>query len=146
MVLILLLISQRWSNGHMKKRLCWAHKHANWTVEQWSSVIWSDESRFTVADNHSGTRIIRKVGERYEAKHIVTTKMYGGGGVMIWNCFHVIGFGPLVLVDGTVDQDKYINISAQSFHTWFAQFCQQEDRDFIFQEDRASCHTNGYAK
>ncbi|KAG1177774.1 hypothetical protein G6F70_001497 [Rhizopus microsporus] len=130
----------------MKKRLCWAHKHANWTVEQWSSVIWSDESRFTVADNHSGTRIIRKVGERYEAKHIVPTKMYGGGGVMIWNCFHVIGFGPLVLVDGTVDQDKYINISAQSFHTWFAQFCQQEDRDFIFQEDRASCHTNGYAK
>ncbi|ORE06451.1 hypothetical protein BCV72DRAFT_207376, partial [Rhizopus microsporus var. microsporus] len=31
-------------------------------------------------------------------------------------CFHANGFGPLVLVDGTVDQDKYINILAQNFH------------------------------
>ena len=85
MVLIFLLISQRWTNGHMNKRLRWAHKHANWMVEQWSSVIWSDESRFTVTGNHGGARIIIKVGERYEAKHIVPTKMYRGGGVMIWS-------------------------------------------------------------
>ncbi|ORE04576.1 hypothetical protein BCV72DRAFT_312540, partial [Rhizopus microsporus var. microsporus] len=37
-------------------------------------------------------------------------------GVIIWSCFHANGFGPLVSVDGTVDQDKYINILAQSFH------------------------------
>ena len=57
---------------------------------------------------------------------------------MVWSCFHANGFGPLVLVDGTVDQDKYINILAQNFHTWFAQLCQQEDRDFTFQENGAS--------
>ena len=106
MVLILLLISQRWTNGHIKKRLRWAHKHVNWTVEQWSSVIWSDESWFTVTGNDGGARIIRKVDKRYEAKHIVPTKKYGGGEVMIWSCFHANGFGPLVLVDGTVYQDK----------------------------------------
>ena len=50
------------------------------------------------------------------------------------------------MVDGTVDQDKYINILAQNFHPWFAQLCQQENRDFIFQEDGASCHTGGYAR
>ncbi|KAG1176853.1 hypothetical protein G6F70_003066 [Rhizopus microsporus] len=91
----------------MKKRLRWAHKHANWTVEQWSSVIWSDKSRFTVTGNHGDARVIRKVGERYEAKHTVPTK---------------------------------------NFHTWFAQLCQQENRDFIFQKDGASCHTGGYAR
>ena len=67
---------------------------------------------FTVTGNDGGARIIRKVGEQYEAKHIVPTKKYGDGGVMIWNCFHANGFGPLILVDGTVDQDKYINILA----------------------------------
>ncbi|CEG66640.1 hypothetical protein RMATCC62417_03183 [Rhizopus microsporus] len=93
-----------------------------------------------------GVRVIRKVGERYDTKHIVPTKKYGGGGVMICSCFHANGFDPLVLVDGTGDQDKYINILAQSFHPWLAQLCQQEDRDFILQEDGASCHTGGYAR
>ncbi|KAG1179208.1 hypothetical protein G6F70_000295 [Rhizopus microsporus] len=65
---------------------------------------------------------------------------------MIWSCFHANGFGPLVLVDGTVDQDKYINILAQSFHPWFAQLFQQEERNFILQEDGASCHTGGYVR
>ncbi|CEG67884.1 hypothetical protein RMATCC62417_04240 [Rhizopus microsporus] len=130
----------------MKKRLRWAHKHANWTVEQWPSVIWSDESRFTVTGNDGDAKVIRKVGERNDTKYIVPTKKYEGGRVMIWSCFHANGFDPLVLVDGTVDQNKYINILAQSFHPWFAQLCQQEDRDFIFQEDGASCHTDGYAK
>ncbi|CEG67670.1 hypothetical protein RMATCC62417_04067 [Rhizopus microsporus] len=45
---------------HMKKRLRRAHEHVNWTVEQWSSVIWSDESRFTVTGNDCGARVIRK--------------------------------------------------------------------------------------
>ncbi|KAG1206581.1 hypothetical protein G6F68_008551 [Rhizopus microsporus] len=129
----------------MKKRLRWAHEYANWTIEQWSSIIWSDESRFTVTGNDGSARI-RKVSERYATKHIVPTKKYGGGGVMIWSCFHANDFGPLVLADDTVDQDKYINILAQSFHPWFAQLCQQEDRDFIFQEDGAICHTGGYAR
>ncbi|KAG1178523.1 hypothetical protein G6F70_001687 [Rhizopus microsporus] len=124
----------------------WAHKHVNWTVEQWSSVIWSDEPRFTVTGNHGGARIIRKVGERYGTKHIVQTKKYGGGGVMIWNCFHANGFGPLVLVDGIVDQDKYINILAHNFHPWFAQLYQQEERDIILQDDGVSCHTGGYTR
>ena len=83
MVLILLLISQRWTNGHMKKRIRWAHKHANWTAEQWSGIIWSDESWFTVTGNDGDARVIRKVGERYEAKHIVPTKKYGDDEVMI---------------------------------------------------------------
>ncbi|KAG1175334.1 hypothetical protein G6F70_000718 [Rhizopus microsporus] len=84
----------RWTKEHINKRPLWAHKYANWMVKQWSSVIWSDGSWFTVIGNHDGTRVIRKVGERYEAKHIVPTKKYGGGGVMIWSCFHANGFGP----------------------------------------------------
>ncbi|CEG84145.1 hypothetical protein RMATCC62417_17990 [Rhizopus microsporus] len=74
------------TDEYMKKKLRWAHEHVHWTDEQWSSVIWRHEFWFTVASNDSGVRVIRKIGEQYDAKHIVPTKKYGGGGVMIWSC------------------------------------------------------------
>lgn len=35
------------------KRLAWAKEHKSWSVEQWSRVIFSDESTFTL-NQHSG--------------------------------------------------------------------------------------------
>lgn len=48
---------------HMKKRLRWAKDHVNWTADQWKSVGWSDESRFSIIDADGGARVLRKVGE-----------------------------------------------------------------------------------
>ena len=31
-----------------KKRFTWAGKHKEWTINQWKSVVWSDESRFEI--------------------------------------------------------------------------------------------------
>ena len=33
---------------HKKKQLAWAQAHAHWTTEDWMSVIFSDESKFTL--------------------------------------------------------------------------------------------------
>ncbi|KAI7902122.1 uncharacterized protein BX663DRAFT_536766 [Cokeromyces recurvatus] len=55
------------------------------------------------------------------------------------------GFGPLVVVDETVNQDIYIDILARHFHPWFIKLNNDYDREFIFQEDSAWCHTSGYA-
>ncbi|KAG1442595.1 hypothetical protein G6F56_011000 [Rhizopus delemar] len=130
----------------MKKRLRWAMEHVNWTEDQWKSVIWSDESRFSLNGNDADARVIRKVGERYQARHIIPTVKYGGGGVMIWACFWAGGFGPLAVIEESVNQDVYINILAETFHSWFKNLIDIEERDFIFQEDGASCHTGGYAR
>ncbi|KAG1439866.1 hypothetical protein G6F56_012136 [Rhizopus delemar] len=32
----------------------------NWTVNDWSKVIWSDESRFALGHDDGGVRVIRK--------------------------------------------------------------------------------------
>lgn len=131
---------------HRDRRLRWAKERVNWTVDQWRGVVWSDESRFTIEGSDGDKRVIRKIGERYDAKNVVPTTKYGGGGVMIWSCFWAGGFGPLVQIDGTVNQDAYINILAGEFHPWFTDLHEKENRDFIFQEDGASCHTGGYAR
>lgn len=59
----LLLTKQSLTEEHMKKRLHWNHL----AIEQWSSVIWSDESRLSVTSNNNGARVIIKADERYEA-------------------------------------------------------------------------------
>lgn len=33
---------------HKKKRLKWARKYENWTIQEWSRVIFSDESNIEV--------------------------------------------------------------------------------------------------
>ena len=133
------------SEENKKRRLRWAKERVNWTMEQWNSVVWSDESRFTVESYGGGARVFRKVGERYQPQHIVPTTKWGKGNVMIWSCFWAGGFGPLVFIDGSVDQDTYVNILSQKFLPWFVELSDKYDKDFVFQEDGATCHTGGYA-
>jgi hypothetical protein len=135
----------RLSDKHKKRRLLWAQQHVNWTEEQSRCVVWSDESRYTVDGSDGRTRVLRKVGERYEEQHTVETRKYKGGGVIIWSCFWAGGFGPLVFVDGSIDQEKYIDTLAQEFHPWYTKLIEGTNQSFIFQEDGASCHTGGYA-
>lgn len=132
------------TEAHRKKRLRWAKERVNWTPEDWKRVVWSDESRFEVEGYQGGARVLRKVGERYEERHVVSTTKWGNGSVMVWGCFWAGGFGPLVFINGTVKQEDYVNILAQKFHPWFVNLCETEDEDFILQEDGATCHTGNY--
>jgi hypothetical protein len=36
------------TEAHKKRRLVFAREHSNWTVEQWSDVMFTDESPFKV--------------------------------------------------------------------------------------------------
>ena len=35
-----------------KKRIVWAKKHKEWTLNQWKSVLWSDESKFEIVGSY----------------------------------------------------------------------------------------------
>ncbi|KAG1600267.1 hypothetical protein G6F47_004757 [Rhizopus delemar] len=132
---------------HRKSRLRWAKEHLNWTEDQWRSVVWSDESRFCVEGSKRGKRVLRKEGERYDKRDIISTAKWGGGGAMVWGGFWGGDFGPLEIIDtSSVGQEIYINILANRFHHWFTNVTAHQERDFIFQEDGASCHTGGYAR
>ncbi|KAG0861159.1 hypothetical protein G6F29_006028 [Rhizopus arrhizus] len=103
-----------------------------------------DKSRFCVEGSKHGKRAIRKEGERYDERNTVSTVKWDGDGAMVWGCFWGGGFRPLEMIDaGSVDQETYINILANRFHPWFTNVTLHQERDFIFQEDGASCHTGG---
>ncbi|KAG1469256.1 hypothetical protein G6F56_003358 [Rhizopus delemar] len=63
----------RLTEVNMKKRFRWAMEHVNWTEDQWKSVVWSDKPRFSLNGNNADAGVIRKVGERYQARHVIPT-------------------------------------------------------------------------
>ncbi|GFW59399.1 transposable element Tcb1 transposase [Trichonephila clavipes] len=56
---------------HCRLRLTWSIEHALWTPQQWSCVMFSDESRFSLQSDSRRTLIWRAPGTRYhqENKH-----------------------------------------------------------------------------
>ncbi|GFY29880.1 transposable element Tcb1 transposase [Trichonephila clavipes] len=50
---------------HCRLRLTWSREHALWTPQQWSCVMLSDESRFSLQSDSRRTLIWRAPGTRY---------------------------------------------------------------------------------
>ncbi len=48
-----------------QRRLTWAKEKKNWTVAQWSNVLFSDESKFCILFGNQGPRVWRKGGEAH---------------------------------------------------------------------------------
>ena len=39
------LLKKHYKESNKQKRFVWAKKHKEWTLDQWKSVLWSDESK-----------------------------------------------------------------------------------------------------
>jgi transposase len=97
------------------KRLAWAKKHSDWTVEDWKKVVWSDESPFTIFRTTGKTYVRRREGEAYKASCIVPTVKHGGGKLMVWGCFRWNQTGKLHWIKETMDQHVYATSSSTIF-------------------------------
>ncbi|GFV80712.1 transposable element Tcb1 transposase [Trichonephila clavipes] len=56
---------------HCRLRLTWSREHALWTPQQWSCVIFSDESRFSLQSDSHRTLIWRAPGTRYHQESTI---------------------------------------------------------------------------
>ena len=70
-----------------KKRLAWAKKHEQWTLDRWNSALWSPN--FEIFGFNRLGFVRRGVGERIISACVVPTMKHGGGGVMVWGCFNL---------------------------------------------------------
>ncbi|CAB4407386.1 unnamed protein product [Rhizophagus irregularis] len=97
------------------KRLNWAKERKLW-INEWDSVIWSDESKFELFRGNGRRLVWRRPHEKYDIECLIPTVKSGQQGVMVWGCFSKNNLGPLVkLEDG--------------------------QENFIFQDDNAPIHT-----
>ncbi|GFV56676.1 transposable element Tcb2 transposase [Trichonephila clavipes] len=122
-------------NAKHRLQLCRAHRH--WTVDMWKTVLWSDESRFTVWQSDGRVWVWRMSGERFFSDCIVTTVKFGGGSKMVWGCFSWFGQGPLVPVIRNLNSvDILDNAALPTLCQYFG------DGPFLFQQDNCSIHTH----
>ncbi|GFT43602.1 kelch domain-containing protein 3 [Trichonephila clavipes] len=68
---------------HCRLRLTWSREHALWTPQQWSSVMFSDESRFSLQSDSRRTLIWRAPGTRYHQENTIGRHRYGDAGWLI---------------------------------------------------------------
>ncbi|GFV44844.1 transposable element Tcb2 transposase [Trichonephila clavipes] len=65
-------------------RLTWSREHALRTPQQWSCVMFSDESRFSLQFDSRRTLIWRAPGTRYHQENAIERHRFGGAGWLVW--------------------------------------------------------------
>ncbi len=128
------LLNQR----QRQKHLTWAVEKNNWTIAQWSKVLFSDESKFCISFGNQGPRVRRKSGEAHNQCCLKSSVKFPQS-VMIWAAMSSAGVGPLCFLKSTVNaaiyQEILVHFMLPSADKLYG------DADFIFQQDLAPAHT-----
>lgn len=124
--------------AHKRNRLLFAQNHGNWTVEQWSDVLWSDETRVSLRDPDGRQRVFRRPNERFAPCTQVGTIAYGGGSIMVWGGVSYEAKTDLVFFQNRrLDADLYITDVLEDHVVPFAPFI---GAGFKLMQDNARPH------
>ncbi|GFY13950.1 transposable element Tcb1 transposase [Trichonephila clavipes] len=122
---------------HCRPRLTWSREHALWTPQQWSCVMFSDESRFSLQSDSRRTLIWAAPGTRYYQENSIERHRYGGAGLLVW--------GGIILGSRT---DLHVQSVTMTGHICWDVILEQHVRlfrgtmgaEFLFMDDNARPH------
>ena len=120
---------------HRQARLNWARLHRRWLNRQWNTVIFSDESRFLL-DRHDGRqKVYRRRNERYLPQCV--SAVADKRSVMVWGAITSTDKSDLVIIDGNLTAQRYIN---DILHPHLLPFLARHRNNLVFQQDNAPAH------
>ncbi|GFW72854.1 transposable element Tcb1 transposase [Trichonephila clavipes] len=119
---------------HCRLRLTWSREHALWTPQQWSCVMSSEESRFSLQSDSRRTLTWRAPGTRYLQENTIERHRYGGVGWLVW--------GGIILGSRT---DLHVQSVTMAGHIYRVVILEQHVRlfrgamgaEFLFVDDNA---------
>ncbi len=103
------LVKPPLNHRQRQRRLTWAKEKKNWTVAQWSKVLFSDESKFCISFGNQGPRVWRKGGEAHSPSCMKSSVKFPQS-VMIWGAMSSAGVGPLCFLKTNVTALVYQEI------------------------------------
>ncbi|GFT82300.1 transposable element Tcb2 transposase [Trichonephila clavipes] len=118
--------------------LQWCREHKNWTTDEWSRVLFTNDSRFSTRSYSQRVLIYRDIGTRFYPSNIKERHRYGGPGVLVWGGIMLNGQTELHIFDrGSVIGDRYCE---EVFLPHVRLFRVAIGPDFIFMDDNARPH------
>jgi hypothetical protein len=88
------------SKKHRRERMDFAITHQDWTVEDWKTVVWSDETKINRFGSDGRKWVWKRAGEGLSDRLVQGTQKYGGGSLMMWGCMLWEGVGYACKIDG----------------------------------------------
>ncbi|GFV56772.1 transposable element Tcb2 transposase [Trichonephila clavipes] len=122
---------------HCRLRLTWSRDHALWTPQQWSCVMFFNESRFSLQSDSRRTLIWKAPGTRYYQENTIERHSYSGAGWLVW--------GGIILGSRT---HLHVQSVAMTGHIYQDVILEQHVRffrgamgaEFLFMDDNARPH------
>ncbi|GJQ86135.1 hypothetical protein Trydic_g15351, partial [Trypoxylus dichotomus] len=129
----------------MKNRMLWAGTYKDWTVENWSKVIWSDESNIEMFDTLGAQFVCRRPGEAFRVDCITPTAKHGGGSVMIWGYISANGVEEVFVGGGRMNSERYISLLEEVLEASVLKMYDRDDAEYLFRQDSAPCHKSRFS-
>src|SRR6218665_1068445 len=124
------------TNVQRRKRIQGAWHCASWSCGMWEKVLISHESTFCLFGNQANTHVRRFPGEMFKPEFLNLTVKHPLK-IMVCGCSSASGVARLHIVNGMVNETKYIVI----LHKCMVPSAQQLFHEqFLFQYDNAPCH------
>ncbi len=98
-----------------QRRFTWAKEKKNWTVAQWSKVLFSDDSKCCISFGNQGPKVWRKCGKAHSPSCF---KFKFPQTVMIWGAMSSAGVGPLCFLKTNVTARAGLSIDGIGRVPW----------------------------
>ncbi|GFY25485.1 transposable element Tcb2 transposase [Trichonephila clavipes] len=102
------MVCVRLTSRHCRDRREWATEHVNWRRNEWSNVLFSDESHFSIHPDNRRIFIWRDSGSRYNPAFVHESVRFGGGGVLVFGGISIDKRTDLYIIrDGPLTARRY---------------------------------------
>lgn len=128
------------SKKNISARYEFAKRHINWTINDWESIIWSDETKINRFNSDGRTWCWCKSVNEVETRTVKQNVKHGGGSIMIWGCLTIHGPGSLKIIDGLMVKEKYLDILENELINTIDNYKIDENKA-IFMQDNDPKHT-----
>ena len=124
---------------HRRARLEFAERHAEWTLEDWKRVIWSDETKINHLGSDGRKYVWKDRDEGLSDRLVEGTVKFGGGNLMLWGCMAWDGVGYATRIEGKMDANLYVSIMEDELQQTLELWGKTTD-DVVFQQDNDPKH------